>query len=100
MILPLLLVSWTIQILFYNVLDVLTLLGRLTLKIIHALAAPGDAQGPATDSKMVTWLIEPPPSLWPVRKFMTRDKESEKSPPREDTPVSAGRSGSGSAEQV
>lgn len=100
LILPLLLVSWTIQILFYNFLDVLTLLGRLALRTLRAVVAPGDAQGPATDSEMVTWLIEPPPSLRPVRKFMTRDKESEKLPPRADTPVPAGRSGSGSAEEV
>lgn len=78
LILPLLLVSWTIQILFYNVLDVLTLLGRLALKTLCALVAPSDTQGPATDSKMVTWLIEPPLSLRPVRKFMSRDKESKK----------------------
>lgn len=100
LILPLLLISWTLQLLFYNVLDILTLLGRLTKKTFYALVAPSDAHGAASDTKMVTWLIDPPSSLRPVRKFMSRDEQGEKPPPQVDTPVSADRSDSGSLEQV
>ncbi|KAG6362407.1 hypothetical protein INS49_010637 [Diaporthe citri] len=78
--------------LFYNVLDILTFLGRLTRKTFYALVIPSDANGAATDRKMVTWLIEPPSSLRPVRKYMSRDEKSEKPTPQADTPVAADRS--------
>lgn len=100
LILPLLLISWTIQISFYNFLDVLILLGRLTRKTFYALVTLSDANGAATDSKMVTWLIDPPSSLRPVRKFMSRDEQGEKPTPQADTPVSADKSDSGSLNQV
>lgn len=100
LILPLLLISWTIQLLFYNVIDILTLLGRLMRKTFYALVAPSDAHGTASDTKMVTWLIDPPSSLRPVRKFMSRDEEGEKPPSQADTPAPADRSDSGSHEQV
>lgn len=100
LILPLLLISWTIQLLFYNVLDIVIFLGRLTRKTFYALVSPSDANGLTTDTKMVTWLIDPPPSLRPVRKFMSRDEKSEKLPPQADTTVSPDRSNSGSLEEV
>lgn len=100
LILPLLLTSWTLQLLFYNVTDILTLLGRLTRKTFYALVAPSDAHDTASDTKMVSWLIDPPSSLRPVRKFMSRDEKGEKPPPQADTPVSADGSDSGSHEQV
>lgn len=100
LILPLLLISWTIQLLFYNVLDILTFLGRLTRKTFYALVAPNDANGPATDTKMVTWLIEPPSSLRPVRKYMSRDEKSEEPTPQADPPVAVDRSDTSSLEEV
>lgn len=100
LILPLLLISWTLQLLFYNVIDILTLLSRLTRKTFYALVAPSDAHGTAGDTKMVTWLIDPPSSLRPVRKLMSRDEKGEKPPPQADTPAPADRSDSGSHEQV
>lgn len=100
LILPLLLISWTIQLLFYNVLDIMTLLGRLTRKTFYALVAPSDARGIASDTKMVTWLIDPPSSLRPVRKIMSRDEKCEKPSLQADTPVAADRSPPGSLEQV
>lgn len=92
LILPLLLISWTIQLLFYNVLDILTFLGRLTMETFYALVAPSEANGSATDSKMVTWLIEPPPTLRPVLKYMSREEKREKPSPQADTPVTTDRS--------
>lgn len=100
LILPLLLISWTIQLLFYNVLDILTFLGRLTRETFYALVAPSDAKGSATDTKMVTWLIEPPSSLRPVRKYMSRDEKSEKPTQQADAPVAADKSDSGPLEEV
>lgn len=100
LIMPLLLISWTIQLFLYNVLDILTFLGRLMRKTFYALVAPSDANGSATDTKMVTWLIEPPSSLRPVRKYMSRDEKSEKPTPQADTPVAADKSESGPLEEV
>lgn len=100
LILPLLLISWTLQLLFYNILDILTLLGRLTRKTFYALVAPSDAHGTASDTKMVSWLIDPPSSLRPVRKLMSREKKDEKPSPQPDMPVATDRSDSGSLEQV
>lgn len=100
LILPLLLLSWTIQLLFYNVLDILTFLGRSTKKIFCALVVPSDANRAATDTKIVTWLIEPPPSLRPVRKYMSRHEKSEKTTPQADAPVAADKSDSGPLEEV
>lgn len=100
LILPLLVISWTIQLFFYNVLDILTFLGRLTKRILYALVAPSDTNGPATDTKMVTWLIEPPPSLRPVRKYMSRDEKSEKPAPQVDPPVAVDRSDTSSLEEA
>lgn len=107
LILPLLLISWTLQLLFYNVLDIMTLFGQLTRKTFYALVAPSDARGTASDTNIVTWLIDPPSSLRPVRKLMSREEKSEKpSPeagtpaPEADTPVAADRSDFDSLGQV
>lgn len=107
LILPLLLISWTLQLLFYNVIDILTLLGQLTRKTFYALVAPSDACGTASDTNIVTWLIDPPSSLRPVRKLMSREEKGEKpSPeagtpaPEADTPVAADRSDCDSLGQV
>lgn len=107
LILPLLLISWTLQLLFYNVLDIMTLLGQLTRKTFYALVTPSDARGTASDTNIVTWLIDPPSSLRPVRKLMSREEKSEKpSPeagtpaPEADTPVAADRSDCDSLGQV
>lgn len=100
LILPLLLISWTTQLFFYNALDILTFLARLTRKMLYTLAAPSDPNGSATDTEMVTWLIEPPPSLRPVRKYMSRDEKSKKSTSQADTPVAADKSDPGPLEDV
>ncbi|KAK2606669.1 hypothetical protein N8I77_005403 [Diaporthe amygdali] len=99
LVLPLLLTSWTIQLLFYNVLDVLTLLGRLALRTFNALVAPRNANGVASDTKVVTWLIEPPPWLRPVRKLMTHEK-SGKTAPQTDVLVNTDRESSGPAQEA
>lgn len=98
LILPLLILSWTIQLCFYNVLDILTFFGRLTRKTIYALVSTSDANGAATDTRIVQWLIEPPSSLRPVHKYMSRDEKSEKPPPQADTPGAADKSDLGSLE--
>lgn len=77
LVLPLLLISWTIQLLFHNILDILAFLGRLTRKTFRALVTLSDAYGAATNSDMVTKLIYLPSSLRPVRKFMSGDEERE-----------------------
>lgn len=99
LVLPLLLTSWTIQLLFYNVLDVLTLLGRLALRTFKALVAPSNANGVASDTKVVTWLIEPPPWLRPVRKLMTQEKSGETAP-QTDARVTTDRESSDSAQEA
>ncbi|KAL2278236.1 hypothetical protein FJTKL_14647 [Diaporthe vaccinii] len=100
LILPLLLISWTVQLLFYNAFDILTFLGRLTKKTFYALVIPGDANRAATDAKMVTWLIKPPSSLRPVRKYMSRDEKSENPTPQAEAPAAVDRSDSGPVEDV
>lgn len=100
LILPLLLISWTTQLLFYNVLDILTFLGWLARKNFYALVAPSDPNGATTDTRMVTWLIEPPPSLRPIRKLIRRAEESEKLFSQASSPVSSATSSSSSLEGV
>ncbi|KAL1856824.1 hypothetical protein Daus18300_010587 [Diaporthe australafricana] len=100
LLLPLLLISWTIQLLFYNVLDILICLGGLIRKTFYALVTLSDANGSATDAKIVTWLIDPLPSLRPVRKFMSHDEKSEKSSEQADTSVASERSDSSLHEEV
>lgn len=100
LILPLLLMSWTIQLLFYNVLDILTVLGRLTKKTFYALVTPSNANRAATDTKIVSWLIDPPSSLRPVRKFMANYETSEMPSPEADEPMAADGSDSSSPKEV
>ncbi|KAK7722770.1 hypothetical protein SLS63_009165 [Diaporthe eres] len=82
----------------YNALDILTFFARLTRNTLYSLAAPSDPDRAATDTKMVKWLIKPPQSLRPVRKYMSRDEKDNKSTSQADTPVAADKSDSGPLE--
>lgn len=75
LLLPLLLVSSTIQLVFYNVLDILVFLGRLIKKTFHGLIKLSDAKGSSSNTKILTWLIDPPSSLRPMRNVMSRSEK-------------------------
>ncbi|KAG8157323.1 hypothetical protein KVR01_012707 [Diaporthe batatas] len=74
LLLPLLFISWTMQLLFYNILDILVFLGHLMRRTFYGLVTFGDSNGPATNTKVLKWLIDPPSSLRPMRNVMSRDE--------------------------
>ncbi|KAK7702862.1 hypothetical protein SLS64_009473 [Diaporthe eres] len=71
---------------------------QYAMNTLYSLAAPSDPDRAATDTKMVKWLIKPPQSLRPVRKYMSRDEKDNKSTSQADTPVAADKSDSGPLE--
>lgn len=100
LLLPLLFFSWTIQLFFYNVLDMLVCLGRLIRRTVYDLVILSDVNGATSDTKILTWLIDPPPSLRPMRNFMRGNQEDKVSSAEVDESVASERTDTSPNQEV